>query len=88
MLLDGIDVLKSSGPNKPPGKLLQCLAKEIIPVVHNIITQSFCTGELPTEWTQANGASILRKALLKLQAVNYRTVSLTCITCKQFEHII
>ena len=24
----------------------------------------------------------------KLQAVNYRPVSLTCITCKLFEHII
>ena len=87
MLLDRIDVSKSSGPDKLPGRLLQSLAKEITPVVHFIITQTRCTGELPTEWTQANGAPISKKGS-KLQAVNYRPVSLTCITCKLFEYII
>ena len=87
MLLDRIDVSKSSGPEKLPGRLLQSLAKEITPVVHFILTQSLCTGELPTEWTQANVAPIFKKGS-KLQAVNYRPVSLTCITCKLFEHIL
>ena len=36
---------------------------------------------------QANVAPILKKGS-KLQAVNYRPVSLTCITCKLFEHIL
>ena len=58
MLLDRIDVSKSSGPNKLPGRLL---AKEITPIVHFIFTQSLCTGELPTEWTQANVAPIFKK---------------------------
>ena len=44
MLLDRIDVSKSSGPDKLPGRLLQSLAKEITPVVHFIFTQSLCTG--------------------------------------------
>ena len=79
MLLDRIDVSKSSGPDKLHGRLLQSLAKEITPVVHFIFTQSLCTGELPTEWTQANIAPILKKGS-KLQAVNYCPVSLTCIT--------
>ena len=87
MLLDRIDTSKSSGPDKLPGRLLQSLAKEITPVVHFIFTQTLCTGELPTEWIQANVAPILKKGS-KLQAVNYRPVSLTCITCKQFEHIL
>ena len=87
MLLDRIDVSKSSEPDKPPGRLLQSLAKEITPVVHFIFPQTLCTGELPTEWTQANVAPILKKGS-KLQAVNYRPVYLTCITCKLFEHII
>ena len=82
-----IDVSKSSGPDKLTGRLLQSRAKEISPVVHFIFTQSLCTGELPTEWTQANVAPIFKKGG-KLQAVNYRPVSLTCITCKLFEHII
>ena len=43
--------------------------------------------ELPTKWTQANVAPIFKKGS-KLQAVNYRPVPLTCITCKLFEHII
>ena len=30
------DVSNSSGPDKLPGRLLQCLAKEITPVVHFI----------------------------------------------------
>ena len=84
MLLDRIDVSKSSGPDKLPGRLLQSLAKEITPVVHFIFTQSLCTGELPTEWTQANVAPILKKGS-RLQAVNYHPVSLTC---KLFEHIL
>ena len=87
MLLDRIDVSKSYEPDKLPGRLLQSLAKEITPVVHFIFTQSLCTGELPTEWTQAKVAPIFKKGS-KLQAVNYRPVSLTCITCKIFEHII
>ena len=61
MLLDRIDVSDSSGPDKPPGRLLQSLAKELTPVVHFIFTQSLCTGELPTEWTQANVAPIFKK---------------------------
>ena len=82
MLLDRIDVSKSSEPDKLPGRLLQSLG--ITPVAHFIFTHSLCTGELPTEWTQANVAPIFKKGS-KLQAVNYRPVSLTCITCK---HII
>ena len=54
MLLDRIDVSKSSGPDKLPGGLLQSLAKELTPVVHFIFTQSLCTGELPTEWTDTS----------------------------------
>ena len=40
-----------------------------------------------TEWTQANVAPIFKKCS-KIHAVNYRPVSLTCITCKLFEHIL
>ena len=61
MLLDRIDVSKSSGPDKLPERSLQSLAKEITPVVHFIFTQSLCTGKLPTEWTQANVAPIFKK---------------------------
>ena len=69
VLLDRIDVSKSSGPDKLHGRLLQSLAKEITPVVHFIFTQSLCTGDLPTEWTQADVAPILRKEVSYRQLI-------------------
>ena len=76
MLLDRIYVSRSSGPDNLPGRLLQSLAKEITPVVTLSLLNHFCTGELPTEWTQANVAFIFKKGS-RLQALNYRPVSLT-----------
>ena len=49
--------------------------------------QSLNSGDLPADWTLANVAPIFKKGS-KLQAVNYRPVSLICITCKLFEHIV
>ena len=86
-LIDGINTSKSSGPDGIPGKLLQSLAKELAPVLRFIFEQSLLTGDLPIDWTRANVAPVFKKGS-KLQAVNYRPVSLTCITCKLFEHII
>ena len=86
-LIDGINTSKSSGPDGIPGKLLQSLANELAPVLRFIFEQSLLTGDLPVDWTRANVAPIFKKGS-KLQAVNYRPVPLTCITCKLFEHII
>ena len=80
MLLARIDVSKSSGSDKLLGRLLQSLAKKLTPAVHFIFTHSLCTGELHTEWTQGSVALIFKKGI-KFQTVNYRPVSLTCITC-------
>ena len=70
---------KSSGSDRLSRRLLQCLVKDITPVLHYI--------KLRTEGTQSNIAPIFKKGS-KLQALNYHPVSLTCITCKLFEHII
>ena len=86
-LLDKIDVSKASGPDCIPGRILQNLARELAPVLHFIFEQSLNTGDLPAEWTLANVAPIFKKGS-KLQVVNYRPVSLTCISCKLFEHIV
>ena len=67
--------------------MLQSLAKELASVLRFIFEQSLLTGDLPTDWTRANVAPVFKKGS-KLQAVNYRPVSLTCITCKLFEHYI
>ena len=86
-LLDKIDVSKASGSDCIPGRILQNLARELAPVLHYIFDQSLNSGDLPADWTLANVAPIFKKCS-KLQAVNYRPVSLTCITCKLFEHIV
>ena len=48
---------------------------------------SYDTGEVPTDWREANVAPIYKKGN-KSEAVNYRPVSLTCIACKLLEHIV
>ena len=70
-----------------PGRMLNMLAPELAPIVHAIFTQSLDTGELPRDWSLANVAPIFKKGN-RVLAENYRPVSLTCITCKLFEHIV
>ena len=48
--------------------------------------QTLETVEVPADWKTANVAPIYKKGNKNL-AENYRPVSLTCITCKLFEHI-
>jgi hypothetical protein len=86
-LLDNINIPKAAGPDQVPGRLLQCMASELAPIFHYIFDQSLSTGNLPADWTQANVAPIFKKGSKHL-AANYRPVSITCITCKLFEHIV
>ena len=75
--------------NKKWQSLQTCLALNLIRAAIELIIfdQSLNSGDLPADWTLANVAPIFKKGS-KLQAVNYRPVSLTCITCKLFEHIV
>ena len=82
-LLEKINISKAAGPDLIPGRMLNMLA----PIVHAIFTQSLVTGELPRDWSLAIVAPIFKKGNRGL-ADNYRPVSLTCITCKLFEHIV
>ena len=86
-LLEKIQVTKASGPDAVPGRILRELSSELAPVLHFIYVQTLETGEVPTDWKLANVAPIYKKGN-KNVAENYRPVSLTCITCKLFEHII
>ena len=82
-----INISKAAGPDLIPGRMLNMLAPELAPIVHAIFTQSLDTGELPRDWSLANVAPIFKKGN-RVLAENYRPVSLTCITCKVFEHIV
>ena len=86
-LLEKNNISKAAGPDLIPGRMLNMLAPELAPIVHAIFTQSLDTGELPRDWSLANVAPIFKKGN-RVLAENYRPVSLTCITCKLFEHIV
>ena len=86
-LLDKINISKAAEPDLIHGRMLNMLAPELAPIVHAIFTQSLDTGEQPRDWSLANVAPLFKK-VNRVLAENYRPVSLTCITCKLFEHIV
>ena len=53
----------------------------------HLFQQSIDTGEIPKEWPLANICPLHKKGDMFL-ACNYRPVSLTCVPCKLFEHIV
>ena len=58
MLLDRIDVSKSSGPDRLPGRLLQSLAKELTPIVHFIVTHNTFSNKLTNCFTETGSGNL------------------------------
>ena len=85
--MEKINISKAAGPDLIPGRIPNMLAPELAPIVHAIFTQSLETGKLPRDWSLANVAPMFKKGN-RVLAENYRPVSLTCINCKLFEHIV
>ena len=86
-LLLNIRPCKAAGPDELPARVLKELANEISAPLTFLYQQSFETGELPHDWSQATVTAIYKKGS-KLDPGNYRPVSLTCILCKSMEHIV
>ena len=86
-LLQKLNVNKASGPDMIPTRLLKELSNEIAPFLCIIYQKCLETGQIPDVWRTANVSAIFKKGE-KFKASNYRPVSLTCISCKMFEHII
>ena len=88
-----IKLLQGLKPDKAPGRdqirplLLQKLCREIAPTLQVIFSKSLEEGSLPSEWLKANVSPIFKKGE-KSDPANYRPISLTCILCKIFEHIV
>ena len=78
---------KAAGPDQIKPGLLRELAEEISPLVTRIFQASLKQGTLPDEWKEALVTPVYKKGE-RLKAVNYRPISLTCVLCKQMEHII
>ena len=86
-LLQGLKPDKAPGPDQIRPLLLQKLCLEIAPILQVIFSKSLEEGSLPSEWLKANVSPIFKKGE-KSDPANYRPISLTCILCKIFEHIV
>jgi hypothetical protein len=86
-LLSDLNPPKASGPDLLPTRILKLVASKIAPVLSVIFQQSYDTGTVPTDWTQANITAVFKKGD-KTKPSNYRSVSLTCIICKTMEDIL
>ena len=63
------------------------IAEYLKPILRIIFQFSLNTGNVPNDWKIANVVPIYKKGE-RSNPSNYRPVSLTCIICKLFEHII
>ena len=67
--------------------MLKTCAPQLAPAMATIFQASIDTGKLPNDWLNANIAHVFKKGDVHLPQ-NYRSVSLTCVSCKLLEHII
>ena len=86
-LLNKLKIHKASGPDGLSARVLKECSSEIAPILALIYNETLAQGTVPDDWRQANVAPIFKKGK-KYDAANYRPVSLTCICCKNLEHII
>ena len=82
-----IDPHKACGPDNIPALVLQELAQKLTPMITHLFKQSLDSSELPLEWKSAYVTPLFKKDK-RSNPSNYRPVSLTCILCKTFEHIL
>ena len=86
-LLSGLNPSKAAGPDQIPCRILKELSVELAPIFAALFRQSLNTGALPSLWSQAFVSPIYKKGP-RCMPENYRPVSLTCVSCKLFEHIL
>ena len=86
-LLKNLKPGKAARPDRLKPLLLRELWEEVALIIKFIIDRSLQTGKLPADWVKANAMPVFKKRDKSL-ASNYRPISLTCIHCKVFEHIL
>ena len=86
-LLININPNKATGPDRIPGRLLKLCANELVEVFQLLFQASLDQGSVPNDWKRADITPLYKKGD-KMQAENYRPVSLTSIACKLLEHIV
>ena len=86
-ILKSLNTSKAMGPDAIHPRILKELAYELTDIVTHLFQQSIDTGQVPSDWNQANICPLFKKNDRTIPS-NYRPVSLTCILCKMLEHII
>jgi hypothetical protein len=86
-LLTGLSPYKASGPDEMTPWVLKTTAEEISPILTKIFQLSLDTGVIPQDWLCANITPIFKKGD-KTKPSNYRSVNLTSVCSKVFEHIL
>ena len=79
--------MKAAGLDNLKPIVLQELAEIITPVVTRLYRASLKQTKTPEAWKYVHVTPVFKKGE-KYKAINYRPVSLTCILCKQMEHIL
>ena len=78
---------KAAGPDRISPLVLKELADVITPVITRLFHASLSQARPLDTWREAHVTPVYKKGK-KYKAVNYCPVSLTCILCKQMEHIL
>ena len=86
-LLSQLNPSKASRPVQIPCHILKGFSEELAPVFSALFKQSLDTSRLPSLWSQAYAKPVFKKGQWCMPG-NYRPVSLTCVSCKLFEHIL
>ena len=86
-LLQDLDVHKACGPDGIFPRLLKETALNVAPMLTLLYQASLKQHQVPTDWKQALVVPVFKKGD-RTSPTNYRPISLTCIPCKIFEHII
>jgi len=86
-LLQELDPHKASGPDGISARFLKETSTSIAPAITLIFNASLAQGKLPQDWKNAFVTPVYKKGSRTVPS-NYRPISLTCICCKIFEHII
>ena len=86
-LLRQLNPQKASGPDLLSARILKDLSAECAPFLTLIFKRCLEVGKIPDVWKTAIVTAIFKKGE-RYKASNYRPVSLTCICCKTFEHIV
>ena len=86
-LLRNLKNYKTPGPDGIKTHVMKSLSSQHAPTVTMIYQQAYAVGDIPTDWRKANVVPAYKKGS-KHDPSNYLPISLTCIACKLFEHII